>query len=242
MPQILLSKRYSQLTKSILAIFLISVVVFLVLLGIYTITRIQNILLNGGMVDKTALRGLSIIYQKNLFFISSEELEKTLLKENPQLQSVSVQKLFPNSVVLTTEPEPIVAALEMNEGYALLSSEGKIIKKSKQIKEGFPLIRYYQKLNYAAYSSGDTIQHLDLLSALHFILEVRDVGLKADTVDINGIDMLLFSIGAKTIVFTTQKNKEIQDYELDQIIRQFKIEGKDFKSLDLRFEKPIITF
>ena len=41
---------------------------------------------------------------------------------------------------------------------------------------------------------------------------------------------------------SNKKEKELQDYQLEFIIRQFKIEGKEFKKIDLRFDKPVIAF
>ena len=49
--------------------------------------------------------------------------------------------------------------------------------------------------------------------------------------------MLVFNLeGDKKKGFSNNKEKEIQTYQLELIIRQFKIEGKEFKKIDLRFE------
>lgn len=202
--------------------------------------KVRTIIIKGD--TKQQLRGLNIFYQKNLILLSSKELEQSLLTDNPQLQSVSIEKKFPNSLVITVQLQSIIASIQMNEGYAYLSEGGKIVQKSREKNNQFPLIHYYQKLNYSSVSAGDDMKYIDIVSALHFINKCSELGLKTDTVDINGPDMLLFTIGDKKIYFTTEKELKTQDYELEQIIKQFKIEGKDFKSLDLRFEKPIITF
>ena len=63
------------------------------------------------------------------------------------------------------------------------------------------------------------------------------------TIDIKGQDMLVFNLESdKEIIFSNKKEKELQDYQLEFIIKQFKIEGKEFKKIDLRFEKPVVTF
>jgi len=236
------SSRKSPYTiKSLLFLFVFSALFFLGLWGLNSYVKIQKIIIQGyaGMVP---LHGLSSYYKKNLFFVSEKDLEKSLLMENPQIRSVLIQKNFPDSLILTVESQSIIAELEMSEGYAYLSADGKIVQKARDQKGVFPLIRYYQKLNYSIYGSGDDIKYIDILTSLHFLKKLGELGLRTDTVDITGLDMLLFSIGDKNVLFTTEKNKETQDYELEQIIRQFKIEGKDFKSLDLRYEKPIIRF
>ena len=63
------------------------------------------------------------------------------------------------------------------------------------------------------------------------------------TIDIKGQDMLVFNlIDGKQIIFSNSKDKNTQNYQLELIIKQFKIEGKEFKKIDLRFDKPIISF
>ena len=205
-----------------------------------SLTKIQTIRIKGD--TKERLRGLDSYYQKNLIFISTKKLEQSILADNPQLQSVLIEKRFPNTLIFTIQQQSIVASLEMNDGYAYLSEGGKIVQKSRERNYQFPLMHYYQKLIYSSVSAGDDLKYIDIISALHFIKKCSELGLKTDSVDINGLDMLLFTIGDKKLYFTTEKDTITQDYELGQIIKQFKIEGKDFKSLDLRFEKPIITF
>ncbi len=203
-----------------------------------TLVKVQIIIIDGG--NKSQLRGLNPYYEKNLLFLSTKDIETSLLANNPQLQSIAVKKNFPRSLIITVFLQPIVAKIEMTEGYAYLSEGGKIVQKSREKRDSFPLIHYYQKLNYSSVNAGDDMKYIDIISTLHFLKKVSNLGLKTDTVDINGFDMLLFTIGDKKLYFTTEKDIKTQDYELEQIIRQFKIEGKDFKSLDLRFEKPIV--
>ena len=52
--------------------------------------------------------------------------------------------------------------------------------------------------------------------------------------------MVAFNLDKKKIIFSLEKNRTIQAYQLETLIKQFQIEGKEFVSLDLRFDKPII--
>lgn len=241
MQQTSFSGKFLYTIKRIFFISVISGIFFLGLYGLNTFIRVQKIII-GGDNNIGSLRGLSSYYQKNLFILSEKDIENNLLKENPELKSATVNKKFPDSLVITVSLQPALASIELHDGYAYLSETGKIISKSREKKDQFPLIHYYQKMNYSSFSAGEDIQYIDVVSALHFLKKLSDLGLKTDTVDINGLDMLLFTIGDKKLYFTTEKDTKTQDYELEQIIRQFKVEGRDFKSLDLRFEKPIIRF
>ena len=68
-----------------------------------------------------------------------------------------------------------------------------------------------------------------------------DLELKINSIDISSLDMLGFNLDGKKLLFTTEKPVETQAYILEKVVGQFKIEGKDFKSLDLRFDKPVIV-
>ncbi|MBI3366681.1 FtsQ-type POTRA domain-containing protein [Candidatus Roizmanbacteria bacterium] len=241
MQQLSSSRKLWGIAKNSVALLCISIITFGLMYVANGILQIRNITVLG-YTDSVPIRGISSYAQKNLLLISSKNIEKTLLEENPHIRLVSVKKMFPNSLVITVEGQPFIAAFEMNDGYVYLSEKGKIIEKSKLKREGIPLIRYYQKMNYTSYNANDSIEYADILTALHFLKTMSDLALQTDTVDINGLDMLLFTVGEKKLFFTTEKSKEIQDYELKQIIKQFKIERKEFTSLDLRFEKPIVRF
>lgn len=235
------SERLFRLIRAIAIVIVFSAVFFGSLWGFFHFVRVEKIIVEG-YTGSELLRGLSSYYNQNLVFISTKKIEQTLLDENPQIRSISIQKIFPNSLRIFVTQQPILAQLEMNYGYVYLSGNGRVVQKARTLKENFPLIRYYQKMNYAAVSPGDELQYKEVVTSLHFVKKLSELGFKTITIDISGPDMLLFSLDDKKIYFTIEKDISIQEYELEQIIKQFRIEGKEFKNLDVRFEKPIIQF
>ena len=61
-----------------------------------------------------------------------------------------------------------------------------------------------------------------------------------DIITSNPITCCLFY--CPEIVFSSQKERQFQIYQLEIIVKQFKIKGKEIKKIDLRFDKPIIQF
>ncbi|KKP73817.1 MAG: hypothetical protein UR68_C0002G0040 [Candidatus Roizmanbacteria bacterium GW2011_GWA2_35_19] len=145
---------------------------------------------------------------------------------------------------------------ELNNKNILLinikKTEELLIKINPQIKKltvkknypshQLPKINYYQKLNYFSFLPGDFIKYEDIKSGLFFLRFLKDSGLQVNDLDIADFDMLLFNVGDKKIIFTTLKNKEKQIIEAESILHQFKIEGKYWQSIDMRFDKPIVKF
>lgn len=183
------------------------------------------------------------LINKNLIFINQDKIAKKIILENSLLRQVVVNKVWPVTLKVTVYFYDPMAALIVNQGFFNLSADGRILSKIKDGQPSLPIINYYQKLNSNSFQTGDWIDYKDIRQTLFFIDKLKQINLVPLTIDIKGQDMLVFNLnGDKKIVFSNKKEKELQDYQLEFIIRQFKIEGKEFKKIDLRFNKPIIEF
>lgn len=188
------------------------------------------------------LYGLANIKNHNIIFFSEKKTEQLLLTQNPKLKTVVVSKKLPRTIIVDIDMYQPIALLKTNQGYLALSDDGKIIYKQHELDTAYPLINYYQQFDYQQMSPGTTLGYSDITLSLRLLKVSIDLGLPILTVDISGLDMIAFVMNDKKILFTTEKAESQQRYELEQIIRQFKIEGKNFKNLDLRFDKPVISF
>lgn len=203
----------------------------------FIIQRIEIISPNG----KIVVNGLENLQKKNFFLTSENEIIKTITQSNPQLKNVRAEKKYPDKLIIRAETDSSIAALKVNQGYFLLNLSGKILTKDKSNSNRLPKINYYQKLNYNAYNIGDQIDLQDIIASLHFAKKTREMGLLALSIDIGGVDMIRLNLhNKKNLIFSTDKDINIQDYQFEKLIRQFKIEARDFESLDFRFDKPII--
>ncbi len=228
------------LIKIILTGALITLFFFLIY-WIYDSFLIKEIEIEG-LTEKRLIKGLELINNKNIFFIKEDEIAEKILNENPEFNKISLIKIYPRKVKLIIKVDKPLAALQVNGGFLILSSQGRIIAKSKKNDEHLPVINYYQKLDYYAETVGDWIKFKDITAALDLLKYSFDFGLAIDIIDINGLDMIGFKLGTREILFTTEKSVEVQKYELEKIMHQFKIEGKEFLKLDLRFDKPVVVF
>lgn len=243
MRQKLSSKRFLRIINFFLKLFLIIIIIVISFLTIFNLNKIFlvkkiDIVSNS---DNKNIRGIDI-KNKNIFLISETELQNKIISENSFINAVDVKKVYPDKLIITINFNTPLAVLKVNVGYLILDNEGRIISKQKENNTQLPLINYYQQLNYYSLAAGDWISFKDIITCLKLLKISLDIGLKIDTIDINGLDMLLFNLSEKKIYFTTKKEVQTQAYELETITHQFKIAGKDFVSLDLRFEKPIVVF
>lgn len=181
------------------------------------------------------------LINRNLALINQEEVSKKILKENSLLKTVIVKKVWPSTLRVTVYFYEPNASLKVNRGFFNLSVDGRILTKTKENLLSLPVINYYQLLNSNSFQIGDWLDFKDIKQTLFFVDKLNQINLKPLTIDISGQDMLVFKLteGIK-IVFSINKDKEEQYYLLKTVVRQFNIQGKKFKGIDLRFNKPVI--
>lgn len=199
---------------------------------IYVITREKNI----------PLRGLHDFQNESLILLSKDFVEKNLLEKNPLLKGSLVEKKFPNELSVEIYTYRPIASFKVREGYFILSEDGKILAKTKNLDNNLSLIQYYQLFDYYYHQAGDILDYKDILKTIFFLKQLNDFGFVVERIDINSLSMIVFNLRGTQIFFSSEKDSKKQLYEFENIIKRFNIEGKQFKSLDLRFDKPIVKF
>lgn len=186
------------------------------------------------------LEGIENFYGQNLLLINTSELKQNILVRNPFISTVHVTKKYPASLILQVTKTSPQAKLITNQGHFILDGKGKIILRSKQDISNLPKLNYYQKLDFSSFSVGEYINLKDITTSLHFLKKVEELGFSAVSIDISSPDMIRLHLTDGHLIFTSQKSVEIQNYQLEKLIYQLKIEGKKFIFIDLRFDKPVV--
>jgi hypothetical protein len=231
------------LNKIKFVLFFISLLIifFSILFFVNEFFLVKNIQLVSN--QKFSLSNKEKLINKNILFINKDQTAKKIIRDNFQINTVVVEKVWPNSLRISVSFYEPCVSLIVSSGFFNLSCDGRILQKNKDIPQYLPVINYYQKLNSGFFQTGDWIDFKDIKQVLFFINKLKEVNLTALTIDIKGQDMLVFNlIDSQQIIFSTSKNNGVQNYQLEVLIKQFKIEGKKFKKIDLRFDKPIISF
>lgn len=192
---------------------------------------------------KFSLANKDEFINKNLLFVDQNQIAEKIIRENTFLKTAIVDKVWPATIKITIYFYELIAALTVNQGFLNLSVDGRILTKTKDNKLSLPVINYYQKLNSGSFQTGDWIDYKDIQQTLFFIDKLGEINLIPLTIDIIGQDMLVFKLDdGKKITFSVKKDREQQSFVLETIVRNFKIQGKEFKGIDLRFNKPVIQF
>lgn len=237
-PKRLFGKFYNFLRFVILIVLIYSI--FILLNSFFSVRHI--LVQKNNLNKKIALNGLSVLQRQNILILSTDRVRKEIIERNPWVRNTTVSKLLPDTLQVKIDLYNPFAYLKSNEGYFLLSDDARILAKQKFLSNLLPVISYYQQFDYQSLSSGEFLRQKDILTTLSFLEKLKEMNIQINSIDIGSSHMLVFNSDGKIIIFTTEKSQERQRYELEIIVRQTKIDGKDFKSLDLRFDKPVIIF
>lgn len=238
MHRTLSSKKFFTL-KTIFAVLILTFGVLGILFYVSIFFKIKTIEIKSDKMY-TIINGLELYRNEHILLLNEKDLIKTILIYNPNIESATIQKKLPDTLLITIKTYEPCAYLKTNNGFFLLASDGRILSKTKEMKQRAPLINFYEKIDYSFYSPGNIIDFKDLLVALHFVKTVQKLDMTVDTIDITGSHVIGLLIGEKTVNFSSEKDIAVQDYQFEKIAKQFHIEGTNFLKLDLRFDKPII--
>ena len=117
--------------KPLLFILFLSLFIFLLLQVLNSFYQVKTIQIQGN-VNKNKIRGLENLKGQNLIFISDGYIIQTIEDNNPEIELDEAELIYPNKILLKLKPVETVAQLKLNQGFAVLSPDGRIIKKIKQ--------------------------------------------------------------------------------------------------------------
>ncbi len=185
---------------------------------------------------------LNTISHVSLFFSSDKQIQENILSSNPLIQHIDIRKQYPHTLILSISWHRPVAALSQKEGYIYLSREGVVTEKiSNEKSVALPIMSYYQQFPFVQLSPGSRIPAQDVRQALLFLVYLQKKGVPIQRVDIQGFHMIGLYSADREFVFNAEKEYALQIYHLDETIKLLKRQGKQYKKIDVRFDKPVIV-
>lgn len=233
------------LTISFKKIYILIFFIITVFLTFFVLTnfRIKKIIIVNNKNNLPLLKGFASFQNQLIFLTNEKKISDLILKNNPQLEEVKVEKKLPDTIIVYPQTAQIVAQLKTNSGFFLLSKKGKIIKKSPKLIDQLTLINFYQSINFYQYQAGNYFNYKEIIIALEFLEKLKNLGFNnINIIDIKSYDVIIFNKDKKLEILISQnKSKEKIFYEIESLVKKSKFKDKNFKKIDLRFNKPIIT-
>ncbi len=209
---------------------IVSIIVFVLIYSFFTLQTIE-IVGEGLQISIDTKR-----FPQNILFIREQKITDELLKNYPQLASVKVQKHYPHSLIITPILRVAIARFSTEIGSFRVDSEGVVLDDTNS-GDLLPQL----DIPVTQVIVGQHIKDKQFLSALGFIYECRGVVPITIIKIIDGA-----SLSAKTattdILIPQHGNNASLRATLQTLLTGFRMKGNLPAIIDLRFDKPVITF
>lgn len=174
---------------------------------------------------------------KNIFLVGIRDLEKDLGEKYPWIEKQTAVKIFPDRLDFRFTNRQILAAIA-GDSFALVDESGLVVKISKSSGD-YPVVSLLSKVSIAL---GQRIDQPSLAETLQILKHLRLRLLEPKRAEIGppGKITIWFRDGSQA-VFSSENDIIRQLDSLQLILNRTKMEGKQFKKIDLRFDKPVIS-
>lgn len=189
---------------------------------------------------EVAASGVSVILDEkkmtnNLLFFSPEKIRRMLLDENILLADVRFTKKYPHTLIVEPVLRTPVGRLTTQTGIVVLDKTGVVLPPSSE--QTLPLLIF----DVGTVHEGQTITDPRILQSLRFAEAVGGQEVISSITARDG-PSLVATIGETDILFTQDVEVETVATTLQTLLTGFRIKGSLPKTIDLRFDKPIVTF
>ena len=169
----------------------------------------------------------------NLIFFPSQKITAQLLRDNPLVSHIIIEKKFPHTLVIHVIRRPAIAKLRTDHQYLLVGSDGVVV--GDAASEMLPELRFSSDV----VSVGERIGDKRILAALMLI--------KNSPVPLQGISAwdgqsLKARVEKTDIIIAQDDAIATRAATLQTLLVGFRMKGIMPAQIDLRFDKPIVVF
>lgn len=173
---------------------------------------------------------------KNLLFFPIEQVTRQILKEYPLVGSVVMKKKYPSTLLITAVPrKPFTVVGVGGEIYAV-DADGVVLSQYPNLTN-MPFIR----IAAAPLQPGLVIADRNITAAIGFLRATAATVTVSEVTPYDGSSLQARS-ETMSIVFLQHADMLTLARTLQMMISGFRIKGKLPTTIDLRFDKPVVTF
>lgn len=173
---------------------------------------------------------------KLIITVPSQSLVKNLKQQFPCISDIEINKIYPSKIDIKVQTNAPIAKITQKDLY--ITSQGQIVSGSPSVD--LPQINLSQSIDA---SEGNTISDQSILFALATLDLIAKSDFHPATVRIlDSTDLAIYDSAQTVAVFSSKKSPKIQVDSLQQVLSAAKIDGAKLAKIDLRFDKPVITF
>lgn len=175
------------------------------------------------------------VKSKIIFTVSTKVLVQQLKQKYDCISEIKISKIYPSKLKIeVTTKNQVVKIAESNLS---ITEAGEVIEAKEQ---NLPIL-YAPRI--ASLTSGQKVFDKNLIVTVKIagLLSKTDFHL-ATVRFVNSNEIAVYDREQTIAIFTTEKDAAVQVDSLQQVVANAKIEGDKIVKIDLRFDKPVITF
>ncbi len=195
---------------------------------------------NAQVIGSNTLYGTSMLW-------GVTDREKQLQDANPHIEKLVLVRKWPDTLVLMTVARKPVAWIQADAGVMTVDTNGYVLRRERDESATrsaeLTQISLFQRLAFDQYQVGDRLTINQLHSALAILeyLTQREA-LAVKHIAIGSANVIRCSVEDAEIIFAADKDVQVQGYVLHQLLEQFTRSGRTYRTIDLRFDKPVVVF
>ncbi len=233
------------LKSKLLPVLLFCIIFSAMFAGLYIADntfRIHNINLQPSHKRNADLKGIQSFKGEYIMFLDEKEIADSIKIRNSYVRNVEVTKQYPDTLSLKISYYVPLAVLTVPDGFFLLGDEAVILEKQREaFPNKLPQITYYQNIPFSNYQAGQELDFKDIKDSLFYLQKLSALKQTINSIDIKGFHMLGLYTSDEVYLFSSEKERDQQVYQLEVTMREFMVSGKKIKSLDVRFDKPVVV-
>ena len=226
--QTILADMYKLFLALIFLVVLVSLSIFLF--------KISNIEVAEGKecVDESAIKAQ--FAGKNIFMVSSRQIQGSIADAYKCAKNVSVQKKYPNTLVITVEADR--SLVKVGDKNIFITEKGFVLENQNQ--GNLPAVFFDKEPEL---KPGEKIEDATVVFALSLISQIGKTDFVATSIRILNPAMIsVYNRENRMVIFTSEKDASLQVDSLQLILSESKIDPSKIDKIDLRFAKPVITY
>lgn len=176
---------------------------------------------------------------RKLPFLNNSEAEALLEERFLGARSISVKKAWPDKLKISVNERKPLAELS-GEKYPLdymIDEEGYILGVVASEWKDLPKIRYAGDLKIGTFVDSDLVPvYLDLIDAL----ETSEI--KVSSISFSPGNVIFYTQEGTRVLIDNLGNKQYLLTVLASLLNKLSLEGKDVSSIDLRYDKVVVSY
>ncbi len=177
--------------------------------------------------------------EKNILFIDTETLSAEMREIFLGASSIEVSKKYPSTLkIAVTERTPLALLQnETSQELFMVDSEGYLLGTVSPDYKNLPVINFIGELKVGEFVNKDLVHiYYDLIDSL------AETKVKSTSMSFHKDHVAFYTPEGIRVLIDNKKDKLSPLFALSQLLKSLQVEDKNPKSIDLRYDKVVVSY